>query len=43
LQHGASQIGGRRFRYDRLAVIIDARTTLATSVICFRILYHDDP
>jgi hypothetical protein len=28
-------------RYDRLGVIIDAWTTLAVSVICFRILYND--
>ena len=30
-----------RVRYDRLAVIQDAWTTLAASVICFRILVHD--
>ena len=30
-----------RVRYDRLGEIIDAWTTLATSVICFRILHHD--
>jgi transposase len=30
-----------RVRYDRLGVIRDAWTTLAASVICFRILYHD--
>src|SRR3954453_12644739 len=30
-----------RVRYARLGVIIDAWTTLAASVICFRILYHD--
>ena len=30
-----------RVRYDRLGVILDAWTTLATSVICFRILHHD--
>ena len=30
-----------RVRYDRLGVIIDAWTTLAASVICFRILHHD--
>jgi transposase len=30
-----------RVRYDRLGVIVDAWTTLAASVICFRIL-HDD-
>jgi hypothetical protein len=28
-------------RYDRLGVTIDAWTTLAASVICFRILRHD--
>lgn len=27
--------------YDRLGVIRDAFTTLAASVICFRILHHD--
>jgi hypothetical protein len=27
--------------YDRLGVIMDAWTTLAASVICFRILHHD--
>ena len=30
-----------RLRYDRLGVIIDAWTTLAASVICFRMLRHD--
>ena len=30
-----------RVRYDRLGVIMDTRTTLAASVICFRILHHD--
>jgi transposase len=30
-----------RVRYDRLKVIQDAWTTLAASVICFRILHHD--
>jgi transposase len=30
-----------RVRYDRLGVIQDAWTTLAASVICFRILHHD--
>ena len=30
-----------RVRYDRLGVIIDAWTTIAVSVICFRILYND--
>jgi transposase len=30
-----------RVRYDRLGVIIDAWTTLAAGVICFRILHHD--
>ena len=30
-----------RVRYDRLGVIRDAWTTLAASVICFRILHHD--
>jgi len=30
-----------RVRYDRLGVIIDAWTTLAASVICFRILQYD--
>ena len=30
-----------RVRFDRLGVIVDAWTTLAASVICFRILYHD--
>jgi transposase len=35
--------GLRRLRvwYDRLGAIIDAWTTLAASVICFRILHHD--
>jgi hypothetical protein len=28
-------------RYDRLGVIMDAWTTLAARVICFRILHHD--
>jgi len=28
-------------RYDRLGVIVDPWTTLAASVICFRILHHD--
>jgi transposase len=30
-----------RVRYDRLGVIMDAWTSLAASVICFRILHHD--
>jgi len=30
-----------RVRYDRLGVIMDAWTTLAASVVCFRILHHD--
>jgi transposase len=30
-----------RVRYDRLGVIINARATLAASVVCFRILHHD--
>ena len=30
-----------RVRYDRLAVILDAWTTLAASVICYRMLRHD--
>jgi len=30
-----------RVRYDPLAVMVDAWTTLAASVICFRILHHD--
>jgi transposase len=30
-----------RVRYDRLGVMIDAWTTLAASVICYRILHHD--
>jgi hypothetical protein len=30
-----------RVRYDRLGVIRDAFTTLAASVICFRILVSD--
>lgn len=30
-----------RVRYDRLGVIMDAWTTLAACVICFRILHHD--
>jgi hypothetical protein len=30
-----------RLRHDRLGVIIDAWTTLAANVICFRILHHD--
>ena len=30
-----------RVRYDRLGVIMDGWTTLAASVICFRILHHD--
>jgi transposase len=30
-----------RVRYDRLGLIIDAWTTLAASVICFRMLHHD--
>jgi transposase len=29
-----------RVRYDRLGVIVDAWTTLAAAVICFR-LWHD--
>lgn len=35
--------GLRRMRvhYDRLGVIMDAWTTLAASVICFRILHQD--
>jgi hypothetical protein len=28
-------------RYDRLGVIIDAWTTIAASVICFRVLCND--
>jgi transposase len=32
-----------RVRYDRLAIIQDAWTTLAASVICFRLLHEDDP
>jgi transposase len=32
-----------RVRYDRLAVIQDAWTTLAASVICFRLLHENDP
>jgi transposase len=32
-----------RVRYDRLAVIQDAWTTLAASVICFRLLHEDAP
>ena len=31
----------RRVPYDRLDVIIDSWTTLAASVICYRILYND--
>ena len=31
----------RLLRYDRLGVIIDAWTTLAAIVICFRILYNN--
>ena len=31
-----------RVRYDRLGVIQDAWTSLAASVICFRLLQHDD-
>jgi hypothetical protein len=30
-----------RVRYDRLGVIRDAFTTLAVSVVCFRILVSD--
>jgi transposase len=30
-----------RVRSDRLAVILDARTTLADGVICYRMLRHD--
>ena len=30
-----------RVRYDRLAVIRDAFTTLAAAVVCFRILHHN--
>jgi hypothetical protein len=30
-----------RVRYDRLGIIMDAWTTLAASVICFRILHQD--
>jgi transposase len=30
-----------RVRYDRVGVIMDAWTTLAASVICFRMLHHD--
>jgi transposase len=30
-----------RLRYDRRGVIVDAWTTLAASIICFRILHHD--
>jgi transposase len=32
-----------RVRYDRLGVIQDAWTSLAASVICFRLLHEDDP
>lgn len=32
-----------RVRYDRLAVVRDAFTTLAACVVCFRILTHDTP
>jgi transposase len=32
-----------RVRYDRLAVVEDAWTTLAASVICFRLLHDDVP
>jgi transposase len=32
-----------RVRYDRLGVIQDAWTTLAASVICFRLLHEDEP
>ncbi len=32
-----------RVRYDRLAVIQDAWTSLAASAICFRLLHEDDP
>jgi len=32
-----------RIRYDRLGVIQDAWTTLAASVICFRLLHDDQP
>jgi transposase len=32
-----------RIRYDRLGVIQDAWTTLAASVICFRLLHEDEP
>jgi transposase len=32
-----------RVRYDRLAIIQAAWTTLAASVICFRLLHADDP
>ena len=30
-----------RMRYGRLGVIMDGWTTLASSVICFRILHHE--
>jgi len=32
-----------RVRYDRLGVIQDAWTTLAVSVICFRLLHEEEP
>ena len=32
-----------RVRYDRLGVIQNAWTTLAASVICFRLLHEDQP
>ncbi len=32
-----------RVRYDRLGVIQDAWTSLAASVICFRLLHEEDP
>ena len=35
------QLSELRVRHDRLGVIMDARATLAASVICFRILHHD--
>ena len=30
-----------RVRYDRLAVVRDAWTSMAAAVVCFRILHHD--
>jgi transposase len=32
-----------RVRYDRLGVIQDAWTSLAASVICFRLLHESEP